>query len=291
MLKTTTSVVNASQITGTLTTGNGGTGQSTWTAGDVPYYASGSTLSKLPIGAANRVLTSSGSAPQWSQDISVGVATAASKFIFSGAGSTPGASELGMGTNGAGSRTVFNAPTGGEHDFAINGNVCVAMNASLVVPIPDNTLDLGVGALRWKEVYAVAPIINTSDYRSKQQVRDLSVSERAVAKKIKGLVKAFKFNDAVESKGDGARIHVGVIAQEVALAFKSEGLDPHQYSLFCHDAWDDKFDDIYESQQITHDDGTVEMVSVKVGERQIVKAGDRFGIRYCELLAFVIAAL
>jgi len=48
-----------------LPTGSGGTGQSTYTAGDMTYYASGTALTKLPIGANTYVLASTGSAPQW----------------------------------------------------------------------------------------------------------------------------------------------------------------------------------------------------------------------------------
>jgi hypothetical protein len=64
-------------ITGTLATGNGGTGLSSYTAGDIVYYATGTALSKLAIGTANRILTSSGTAPQWSDpaNITVGIAT------------------------------------------------------------------------------------------------------------------------------------------------------------------------------------------------------------------------
>ena len=51
---------------GTITTAYGGTGLSSYTAGDLSYYASGTAFTKLAIGAANTVLTSSGSAPQWS---------------------------------------------------------------------------------------------------------------------------------------------------------------------------------------------------------------------------------
>jgi hypothetical protein len=54
---------------GTLATTNGGTGLTSYTAGDLTYYASGTALTKLGIGAANRVLTSSGSAPQWSASL------------------------------------------------------------------------------------------------------------------------------------------------------------------------------------------------------------------------------
>jgi hypothetical protein len=52
-------------ISGPLTTSVGGTGLASYTAGDISYYASGTALTKLAIGSANFVLTSSGSAPQW----------------------------------------------------------------------------------------------------------------------------------------------------------------------------------------------------------------------------------
>lgn len=44
---------------------NGGTGQSTYTAGQTLYATGATTLSKLNIGAANTVYTSTGSAPSW----------------------------------------------------------------------------------------------------------------------------------------------------------------------------------------------------------------------------------
>lgn len=53
-------------LAGTLITSNGGTGLSTYTAGDLVYYASGTALTKLAIGASGRYLSSSGTAPQWS---------------------------------------------------------------------------------------------------------------------------------------------------------------------------------------------------------------------------------
>ena len=67
-------------LAGTLITSNGGTGLTSYTAGDLVYYASGTALSKLAIGASSRILTSSGSAPQWSDPatVTVGSATTAS---------------------------------------------------------------------------------------------------------------------------------------------------------------------------------------------------------------------
>jgi hypothetical protein len=49
-----------------LSTSQGGTGLASYTAGDINYYAAGTSMSKLAIGSANAVLTSTGTAPQWS---------------------------------------------------------------------------------------------------------------------------------------------------------------------------------------------------------------------------------
>jgi hypothetical protein len=48
-----------------ITTAYGGTGLTSYTAGDLPYYTSGTALSKLGIGANGFVLTSNGTAPTW----------------------------------------------------------------------------------------------------------------------------------------------------------------------------------------------------------------------------------
>ena len=133
-------------------------------------------------------------------------------------------------------------------------------------PSADNTYSLGTAANRWSVVYAATGAINTSDERSKQDVRDINELERQVAVAIKGLIKAFRFKDAVEKKGDNARIHFGVMAQQVAEAFRIVGLNPDRYAMFCYDEWED--------DEVTG-----------------VKAGNRYGIRYDELLAFVICAL
>jgi hypothetical protein len=55
----------------------GGTGYTSYTAGDLLYATGATALSKLAIGASTYILTSSGSAPQWSvpSGITVGTAT------------------------------------------------------------------------------------------------------------------------------------------------------------------------------------------------------------------------
>lgn len=61
---------------GTLITSNGGTGLASYTAGDLLYYSTGTALSKLGIGTSTYLMTSSGTAPQWSDPSGVSVGTA-----------------------------------------------------------------------------------------------------------------------------------------------------------------------------------------------------------------------
>ena len=113
----------------------------------------------------------------------------------------------------------------------------VLAGSSYFRPNTDNTINLGGASNRWKEIFAGNATINTSDGREKQQIRSLTDAEHAVAVSIKGLLRAFKFNDSVTEKGDSARIHFGVIAQDVKAAFEAQGLVAEKYGLFCYDEW------------------------------------------------------
>jgi hypothetical protein len=86
---------------GTLTAGTwqataigaayGGTGLTSYTAGDTIYATGSSTLVKLAIGTANQIMTSTGSAPQWvdGSTVTVGTATNANNVaITTGAATT-----------------------------------------------------------------------------------------------------------------------------------------------------------------------------------------------------------
>jgi hypothetical protein len=155
-------------------------------------------------------------------------------------------------------------------------NLLVIDKDGNTTPGTDNTQTLGSSFLRWSVVYAGTGTINTSDEREKQDIKDLSALEKEVAIGIKGLIKSFRFKDAVANKGDKARIHFGVTAQQVAEAFRIVGLNPDDYAMFCYDEWE-----------------ATEAVINKEGNEvyPAQPAGNRYGIRYDELLAFVISAL
>lgn len=123
-------------------------------------------------------------------------------------------------------------------------------------PVHDNVTDLGLSGKRWDTVFAGTGAINTSDRNEKEEIEELSEAELRVAQACKGLVRKFKFKGKV-------RKHIGVIAQDVRDAFSAEGLDAHEYGLFCSDTFENE-----EGNTVT-----------------------RLGIRYEELLAFIISAL
>jgi len=138
-------------------------------------------------------------------------------------------------------------------------------------PYNDNNQNLGDASYRWKEIFAGNATINTSDERTKTELLSIDDKETLVAKELKSNLKKFKFLDSVEEKGfDNARIHFGVGAQTVKSIFEKYELNPDSYALLCYNEWEEEL----------NDNGEV-----------IKEAGNRYGIRYEELLAFIIAAM
>jgi hypothetical protein len=145
----------------------------------------------------------------------------------------------------------------------------------------DDVDSLGYSNARWKNIYATNSTIQTSDEREKQQIEPLTNAEIAAATAISKLFKTFKWNSSVASEGDGARIHTGAIAQEVATAMSDAGLDATKYAFWCEDAW-------WEAE---NEDGSIEVQSkpeMEAPEGAVQK--NRKGIRYPELLCFIGAA-
>ena len=128
----------------------------------------------------------------------------------------------------------------------------------------DNAIDLGALSHRFDDIYATNGTIQTSDQNEKQDIEALSEAEQRVAVAAKGLLRKFRWIDSVEEKGDDARIHFGIIAQDLQAAFEAEGLDAGRYAMFINSTWTDE----------------------ETGEER-----SRMGVRYNQLLAFIIAAI
>jgi hypothetical protein len=186
----------------------------------------------------------------------------------------PGVARTNIGLTFASNGTIFYVRMGGANVLQHN------ITSLFFAPGADNTTSCGTSAYRFSQFYAGTGTINTSDAREKQQIRTLSDSEKAVAVALKGLMRMFKFNDAVTKKGAAARWHAGVMAQDVQAAFTAQGLDGMTYGVLCYDEWPDQYEEVLDA----NGDPT--------GETKLVlAAGNRYGVRYEELFAFVISAL
>jgi hypothetical protein len=141
-------------------------------------------------------------------------------------------------------------------------------------PTTDNVHDLGSSSLRWKDVYATNATIQTSDRNQKEQIEELSEQEKTVAVECKSLIRKFKWKDAVLEKGTDARFHFGVVAQDLEKAFSDGGLDARAYGIFIEAKW---WEDS-EGNRVSEDiEGAIEK--------------SMLGVRYDELLAFIISAM
>jgi len=145
-----------------------------------------------------------------------------------------------------------------------------------VSPDSDNAFALGSSAARWSTVYLGSAPVVTSDERLKQQFRSQTQREKDAALEIKESICLYKFNDAVDLKGDGARWHCGVKAQQVISILESHDLDPFEYAFVCFDEWDEQetiYDENGDQQQLAQ------------------SAGSRYAIRYDELAMFILSVL
>ena len=161
----------------------------------------------------------------------------------------------------------------------LNSNIIAGAG---VYPATNGSGTCGKSNAKWGGMYTVQlgsannPVENAysstgqwtgSDFRLKTDVQEPDEAVFRAWGKVRFVF--FKLVKSVESKGaDSARIHAGVIAQEVKAAFESEGLDAGRYGLFCHDSWGDAYDE---------------------GGALIEAAGDVYGIRYEEALALECA--
>lgn len=165
--------------------------------------------------------------------------------------STGGATQVSFGTNGGAGQPVVER---------------LRLDHVSARPGVDNAMELGFASRRWKEVFAAAGAINTSDAREKEggAVAALTAAEIAAAKALAREIGGYRFLSAVAAKGDAARRHVGVTVQRVVAVMNDHGLDPFAYGFVCHDQWDE-------------------------GGPAGIEAADRYGLRPDEFLMFLAA--
>ena len=183
-----------------------------------------------------------------------------------------------------------------------------------VLPGTDDAQDFGSSSKRWDDIYATNTTIQSSDRELKQDIEELTEAETRVAQACKGLLRKYRWKDAVAQKGDEARIHFGIIAQDLEDAFTAEGLDAGRYGMFVKNTWwtADRIIPAVEAveavEAVYDEEGNEVSPAVEAVEAQPEKTvTDIFknsedapegatevtqrGVRYSELLAFIISAI
>jgi hypothetical protein len=151
--------------------------------------------------------------------------------------------------------------------------------------ISNGSMDIGRSSNKFQDIFATNGTIQTSDQNEKQSIQSLTTAEMNVAKRLSPLIKTFKWNSAVEEKGDNARTHIGIIAQNVQQSFTDEGLDANNYALFCSDTWWEK--EIF--VEATEEQDAHTYIDYKEEATDGYTERTRLGVRYPQLLSFIQA--
>ncbi|MET0360735.1 MAG: tail fiber domain-containing protein [Sphingobium sp.] len=149
----------------------------------------------------------------------------------------------------------------------------VSVSAS-VYPSTDNARALGGASTRWSVVYAATGTINTSDVRDKRDVGAVGAAMLDAWGQVEWA--RYRFEDAFAAKGEAARWHVGLVAQQVQAVIDAQlGAGAAvRLGLLCHDRWDASDAEVDEAGAV-----------VRPGRA----AGERWGLRYEECFALEAA--
>lgn len=211
-------------------------------------------------------------------------------FSLTGAGGG-GANWAINGPNGTGnmastsSAASMNAPGGGTGaaiTLSVSGlsmrgtsanNNKLVLDGSNLRPEVTAVTDLGSSTFRFRDCYLQnAPNVSSdATYKTAPEAIPDAVLDAVGDVNIV----QFKMLTSVALKGDAARQHVGVIAQQVVQAFASHGVDAMEYGVVCYEEWPSKPE--------VRDPTTRALLS------PAVEAGSMYSVRYEELLALEAA--
>lgn len=148
--------------------------------------------------------------------------------------------------NAGASNPVLRIGTEGVADCSLQleatglGEVIVNKNLR---PNVASGLKCGVTAFPWSGGATQTAFAVTSDARCKTFVENIQDVLLDIWGKLR--YKRYKLIDRVEEKGEAARIHFGLLTQDVDAAFAEHGLDARDYALFCFDEWEDQYERIH----------------------------------------------
>lgn len=197
-----------------------------------------------------------------------------------------GANAVGNGTN---SVTLGNSDTTNIYQY---GNI-VPPISGVTIGTPTNYFD---------KIYCQTSEIDLSDARYKTEITSLNANELKAAKELSKEIGFYKFLSSIQEKGDvNARLHIGLTAQRAIEIMYDNGLNPFSYAFICYDIWPQEtiihpavsYQKAF-VETITDTSGRIigsvnhpEILAKPEYVQVIREAGDRYSIRYTELLLFI----
>jgi len=156
----TTLTANTLNLTNALTTSYGGTGLTSFTAGDLPYYSTGTALSKLAIGTNGYILQSNGSAPTW----------VLASSVIGGAG-------------GSNTQVQYNSSglLAGSANLTFDGSTLTTLNAAYTGTLTGGTGVVNLGSGQFYKDASGNVGIGTSSPSTKLQVTSSAATVNAIS--------------------------------------------------------------------------------------------------------------
>lgn len=235
---------------------------------------------------------------------SVGMGTFRSKYRFNGAGNSitgyADSNTLEIGpqsikavvdaANSSLRPSVTNVLSLGNTGYRFTGwsTTQASMNSSGLILTSAAQYNCASAAAPWNNIYSQNAVIVVSDKNYKEDVSALTDAEIKCAIACSKLYRKYRLKKALEEKGDTARFHFGVIAQDVIKCFTDNDLNWKLYGIVTYEKWD-AADEITET--VTTENESGESVSEVIVVREQRDAGEIYMVRYDELNSFITAGI
>lgn len=149
-----------------------------------------------------------------------------------GSGVTDHATQIGY-ISGSNTIQSFRNSTSAYSPLTVRSSQTI-FDTGNVEPSGNGTLKLGSAVAAWSDIYAVNALHVTSDQRKKEDAGAFTDADRALATRLKGMVRKYRWKAGPDDK-----IHIGLYAQEVEQAAIECGVLIHDLAFL------DKTDDTY----------------------------------------------
>lgn len=168
------------------------------------------------------------------------------------------------------------------------GTMSGTISSQHIQPRITNTYDLGTASLTFRNIYSQNAVTVVSDRNLKEQHADIPDNVLDAWATVN--YSQWKLKSAIAEKGEeAARLHVGIVAQEIKEKFEAAGLDATKYGILIYDSWDAI--EAVEHQPAKYDLETEELISEEVLAVEGREAGEIWMVRMEECLAMEAALM